>query len=98
LGYGAKTDIFAGDPVFNRSILLSYRDILKASKEQAGKISLSFITPTQIKENDRFTATPSFRGLIFRLLSRANVLAGTTDQEPCIAARRLYAFSSHAGL
>jgi hypothetical protein len=75
LGYGERANIFSGDTVFNRSILLSYRDILKASKEHAGKITLSFITPTQIKENDRFTAAPSFRGFLSKLLSRANVLA-----------------------
>lgn len=36
---------------------------------------MSFITPAQIKENDRFTAAPSFRGFMSKLLSRANVLA-----------------------
>lgn len=75
LGYGSRANIFSGDTVFNRSILLSYRDILKASKEHVGNITLSFITPAQIKENDRFTAAPSFRGFMSKLLSRANVLA-----------------------
>ncbi|MFB3765490.1 MAG: CRISPR system precrRNA processing endoribonuclease RAMP protein Cas6 [Methanotrichaceae archaeon] len=75
LGYGTRANIFSGDTIFNRSILLSYRTILKASKEHVGKIALNFIAPTQIKENDRFTAAPSFRGFMSKLLSRANVLA-----------------------
>ncbi|NMB86022.1 MAG: hypothetical protein A4E44_00711 [Methanosaeta sp. PtaB.Bin018] len=75
LGYGARANIFSGDTVFNRSILLSYRDILKASKEHVGRLTIKFITPAQIKENDRFTAAPSFRGFMSKLLSRANVLA-----------------------
>ena len=75
LGYGARANIFSGDTVFNRSILLSYRDILKASKEHAGSLTINFVTPAQIKENDRFTAAPTFRGFMSKLLSRANVLA-----------------------
>jgi hypothetical protein len=74
-GHGSRTCIFSGDTVFNRSILLSYRDILKASREHVGKVILNFITPAQIKENGRFTAAPSFRGFMSKLLSRANVLA-----------------------
>jgi len=77
LGFGTKANIFSGDTdtVFNRSILLSYRDILKASKEHMGSLTIEFITPAQIKENNRFTAAPSFRGFMSKLLSRANVLA-----------------------
>jgi hypothetical protein len=74
-GCGSRASIFSGDTVFNRSILLSYKDILKASREHVGKITLNFITPAQIKENSRFTAAPSFRGFMSKLLSRANVLA-----------------------
>lgn len=31
LGYGKKENIFSGDTVYNRSIILSYEDMLKAS-------------------------------------------------------------------
>ncbi len=75
LGYGIRANIFSGDTVFNRSIILSYREILEASKEYTGDLTIGFITPAQIKENDRFTAAPSFRGFMSKLLSRANVLA-----------------------
>lgn len=75
LGYGASANIFSGDTVFNRSIPLSYQEILKASREHVGSLMIKFTTPAQIKENDRFTAAPSFRGFMSKLLSRANVLA-----------------------
>lgn len=38
-------------------------------------MTLRFTTPAQIKENERFTSEPSFRGFVSRLLSRANALA-----------------------
>jgi hypothetical protein len=75
LGFGSRAVIFSGDTVFNRSILISYGNIRKASREHAGEVTIRFVTPAQIKENDRFTAAPSFRGLVSRLLSRANILA-----------------------
>jgi len=75
IGYGSRACIFSGDTVFNRSILQSFGEILKASREHTGRVTLDFITPSQIKENDRFTAAPSFRGLMSKLLSRANALA-----------------------
>ncbi len=75
IGYGARNNIFSGDTVFNRAIELSYQEMLKGSVEQRGDLRLRFLTPTQIKEDDRFTATPTFRGLISRLLFRANALA-----------------------
>lgn len=75
VGYGARNNIFSGDTVFNRVIPLSYQEILKGSVEQRGDLTLRFLTPAQIKEDDRFTATPTFRDLISRLLFRANALA-----------------------
>ncbi len=75
IGYGARSNIFQGETVYNRSICLSYREMVEASQEHSGKLSMHFITPTQIKENGRFTAAPSFRGLMGRLISRANALA-----------------------
>jgi len=75
VGYGKRENIFSGNTVYNRSILLSYRQILQASSGHEGDLTISFTSPAQIKEEGRFTAVPSFRGLISRLLSRANILA-----------------------
>jgi len=75
IGYGARTNIFSGGTVFNRAIDLCFQDILKCSAEHSGNLTLRFLSPAQIKENERFTATPTFRGLISRLLFRANALA-----------------------
>jgi len=75
IGFGTSNNIFSGDTVFNRAITLSYQEMLKGSAEHRGDLTLHFLTPTQIKEDDRFTAAPSFRGLISRLLFRANALA-----------------------
>ena len=75
VGYGARSEIFSGDTVYNRSIVLKYSDMLKASREHSGNIAIFFTTPAQIKENGMFTAAPSFRGLMGRLISRANALA-----------------------
>jgi len=75
LGLDKRENVFFGDTVFNRAISISYREILGRSEEFSGKIRLRFKTPTQIKENDQFTARPSFRGLLSRLLFRANALA-----------------------
>jgi len=75
IGFGTRNNIFSGDTVFNRAIPMSYQKMLKASSEHRGDLTLRFTTPAQIKEVDRFTAAPSFRGLISRLLFRANALA-----------------------
>jgi Uncharacterized conserved protein (DUF2276). len=75
LGFGQRENVFSGGTVFNRVVSISYGEILRRSEEHRGAISLRFTTPTQIKENDRFTTEPSFRGLVSRLLFRANILA-----------------------
>jgi hypothetical protein len=75
IGYGTSNNIFSGDTVFNRAITLSYQEMLKGSAEHRGDLIMRFLTPAQIKEDDRFTAAPSFRGLMSRLLFRANALA-----------------------
>lgn len=75
IGYGKRDSIFSGTRVFNRTIRLSYREMLRGSTDHSGDITIRFLTPVQIKENDQFTAIPSFRGLISRLLFRANALA-----------------------
>ncbi|HON36519.1 MAG TPA: CRISPR system precrRNA processing endoribonuclease RAMP protein Cas6 [Methanothrix sp.] len=75
IGYGARNEIFSGDTVYNRAIPMSYQEMLKASAEHRGDLTVRFTTPAQIKEGDRYTAAPSFRGLISRLLFRANALA-----------------------
>ena len=75
VGYGSRSNIFKGDTVYNRSLILRYSDILKASKEHFGNLTISFSTPTQIKEDGMFTAVPTFRGFMGRLLSRANAVA-----------------------
>ncbi|MCK9406454.1 MAG: CRISPR system precrRNA processing endoribonuclease RAMP protein Cas6 [Methanothrix sp.] len=75
IGFGTRNNIFSGDTVFNRAIPLSYQEMLKGSAEHRGDLVVRFLTPAQIKEDDRFTAAPSFRGLISRLLFRANALA-----------------------
>ena len=75
LGYGARENIFSGDTVYNRAVPLSFQEMQKACTEHQGDLLVRFLTPTQIKEDDRFTATPTFRGLISRLLFRANALA-----------------------
>jgi len=75
VGYGARNNIFSGDTVFNRAIPLSYQEMLRGSAEHSGNLVVRFLTPAQIKEDDRFTATPTFRGLMSRLLFRANALA-----------------------
>ena len=48
----------------SRAISLSYQEMLKGSAEHGGSLTVRFLTPAQIKEDDRFTAAPSFRGLI----------------------------------
>jgi len=77
LGYGTRSPVLSGDTVFSGQQLatISYQEILAASQEQFGEVTLIFKTPAQIKENGVFTAAPSFRALISRLLSRANSLA-----------------------
>lgn len=75
IGYGTRNNIFSGDTVFNRAISLCYLEMLKGSEQHRGDLKLRFLTPTQIKEGDRFTAAPAFRGLLSRLLFRANALA-----------------------
>ena len=75
VGYVKRNNIFSGDTVFNRAIPLSFGEMLNGSVEHAGDLTIRFLTPAQIKEDDRFTATPTFRGLISRLLFRANALA-----------------------
>jgi len=75
IGFGTSNIIFSGDTVYNRAISMSYQEMLSASAEHRGDLTVRFTTPTQIKEGDRFTAAPSFRGLISRLLFRANALA-----------------------
>ena len=75
IGYGTRNNIFSGDTVFNRAISLSYQEMLKGSAEHRGDLTIRFLTPAQIKEDDRFTAAPSFRGLMSKMLFRANALA-----------------------
>lgn len=75
IGYGARSNIFSGDTVYNRAIPLSFEEMLKGSAGHRGDLKIRFLTPAQIKEDDRFTATPTFRGLLSRLLFRANALA-----------------------
>lgn len=75
IGYGTRNNIFSGDTVFNRAISLCYLEMLKGSAQHSGELTMRFLTPTQIKEDDRFTAAPTFRGLLSRLLFRANALA-----------------------
>jgi hypothetical protein len=75
LAYGVSNNIFSGDTVFNRAIALNYSEMLKGSTDYAGDLTLRFLTPAQIKEDNRFTAAPSFRGFVSRLLFRANALA-----------------------
>jgi hypothetical protein len=75
IGFGTRNNIFTGDMVYNRAIPMSYQEMLQASAEHRGDLTVRFLTPAQIKEGDRFTAAPSFRGLISRLLFRANALA-----------------------
>ncbi len=75
IGYGIRSNIFSGDTVYNRAIPLSFEEMLKGSAEHRGDLTIRFLTPAQIKEDDRFTATPTFRGLVSRLLFRANALA-----------------------
>ena len=75
IGYGIRNNIFSGDTVFNRTIFLCYLEMLKGSAQHRGDLTLRFLTPTQIKEDNRFTAAPTFRGLLSRLLFRANALA-----------------------
>jgi hypothetical protein len=75
IGFGTSNNIFSGDTVFNRAITLSYQEMLKGSADHRGDLTIRFLTPAQIKEDDRFTAAPSFRGLMSRLLFRANALA-----------------------
>ena len=68
-------DNFDSDADLSRAISLCYQEMLKGSAEHRGSLTVRFLTPAQIKEGDRFTAAPSFRGLISRLLFRANALA-----------------------
>lgn len=75
VGYGTRVNIFSGGRVFNRAIRLSYQDMLRGSTDHSGDLTIRFLTPVQIKENEQFTAIPTFRGLISRLLFRANALA-----------------------
>ena len=91
IGYGVRNNIFSGDTVYNRAVAISFQEMRQASAEHRGDLLLRFLTPAQIKEDDRFTATPTFRGLMSRLLFRANALAeffGTGmlyDQERSLA-------------
>ena len=77
VGYGTRSTVLSGNTVFFKQQFptISYQEILSASQEHFGEVSLIFKTPAQIKENGVFTAAPSFRALISRLLSRANSLA-----------------------
>jgi hypothetical protein len=77
IGYGTRSAVLSGDTVFSGEQLctVSYQDILSASEEHFGDVTLIFKTPAQIKENGLYTAAPSFRGLLSRILSRANSLA-----------------------
>lgn len=75
LSFEQRSNVFSGDMVFNNAIPISYGDLLRKSEGFRGKIFINFITPAQIKEHDRFTTKPSFRGLVSRLLFRANSLA-----------------------
>ena len=75
LGYGTRNNIFSGDTVYNRAIPLNFQEMQKACTDHRGDLTVRFLTPAQIKEDDRFTATPTFRGLMSRLLFRANALA-----------------------
>lgn len=75
LGLDRRENVFSLDTVFNRTIPISYAEILGRAVDFSGKIRLRFKTPTQIKESDQFTTRPSFRGLVSRLLFRANALA-----------------------
>jgi hypothetical protein len=77
IGYGTKHAVLSGTTIFSGQKLctISYQEILSASQEHFGDVTLIFKTPAQIKENGVFTAAPSFRALISRLLSRANSLA-----------------------
>ncbi len=75
IGYVARSNIFSGDTVYNRAIPLSFDEMLKGSAEHRGDLTIRFLTPAQIKEDDRFTATPTFRALVSRLLFRANAMA-----------------------
>ncbi|NPV62809.1 MAG: CRISPR system precrRNA processing endoribonuclease RAMP protein Cas6 [Methanotrichaceae archaeon] len=75
IGYGMRNNIFCGDTVYNRAVTIRFQETLNACTEHRGDLTVRFLTPAQIKEGDRFTATPTFRGLISRLLFRANALA-----------------------
>jgi len=77
IGYGTRSAVLSGDTVFSsrQFSTVSYQEILSASQEHFGDVTLIFKTPAQIKENGLFTAAPSFRALISRILSRANSLA-----------------------
>lgn len=77
IGYGTRSAVLSGKAIFSKQQFstISYQEILSASQEHFGEVNLIFKTPAQIKENGVFTAAPSFRALISRLLSRANSLA-----------------------
>jgi len=77
IGYGTRSAVLSGATVFSGQQLstVSYQEILSASQEHFGEVTLIFKTPAQIKEDGVFTAAPSFRALLSRLLSRANSLA-----------------------
>jgi len=76
IGYGTRSAVLSGNTVFSKQFpTISYQEILSASQEHFGEVTLIFKTPAQIKEDGVFTAAPSFRALISRLLSRANSLA-----------------------
>ncbi len=75
VGLDDRECIYSGGVVFNRARSISYDEILRRAEGFRGQVTLRFITPSQIKENDRFTTEPSFRGLVSRLLFRANALA-----------------------
>jgi len=75
IGYGMRINIFSGDTVFNRAVRLSYQEMLRGSTDHSGDLTIRFLTPVQIKENEQFTGVPTFRGFVSRLLFRANALA-----------------------
>jgi hypothetical protein len=67
--------VFREGMIYSKNIVMRYSEILEAASDYAGQLTIRFITPAQIKENDQFSSAPSFRGLISSLLSRANSLA-----------------------
>jgi len=67
--------VYENDMVFNHELRISYSEILQNSEAYDGDLKLIFVTPTQIKKEDRYIIEPDFRSLMSRLLFRVNVLA-----------------------